>query len=236
MECAMRRRLAVTIVVAALATVGLAAATVMSKAEDVGMSSERLKRIHPMIQAHVDAKDFSGAVTVVARKGKVVHFEAHGLADVEANKPMQTDTLFRLASMTKPLTAVSMLMLVEEGRLVISDPVSKFIPEYKSPKVAVWNLPNDQAGAGPRARAAAAIEAGVAPRQRDRIGERGRARPRWLVGAHRPGPDDDRGDRERGDRLHGVPAGGVQPSPVTSMSSGLVKPDGQLSGTIRVIG
>ena len=148
MECAMRRRLAVTIVVAALATVGLAAATVMSKAEDVGMSSERLKRIHPMIQAHVDAKDFSGAVTVVARKGKVVHFEAHGLADVEANKPMQTDTLFRLASMTKPLTAVSMLMLVEEGRLVISDPVSKFIPEYKSPKVAVWNLPNDQTGAG----------------------------------------------------------------------------------------
>ena len=148
MECGMRRRLAGAIAVVALATSALAAATVVSKAEDVGMSSDRLKRIRPMIQAHIDAKDFSGAVTVVARKGKVIQFEAHGFADVEANKAMQTDTLFRLASMTKPVTAASILMLVEEGRLVISDPVSKFIPEYKNPKVAVWNLPNDSAGAG----------------------------------------------------------------------------------------
>jgi CubicO group peptidase (beta-lactamase class C family) len=77
-----------------------------------------------------------------------VHLEAHGMADVEGKKPMRADTLFRLASMTKPFTAVSILMLVEEGKLVLSDPVSKFIPEYKNPKVAVWNLPNDPAGAG----------------------------------------------------------------------------------------
>ncbi|HWE51603.1 MAG TPA: serine hydrolase domain-containing protein [Bryobacteraceae bacterium] len=125
-----------------------AAALPVSKPDDVGLSPERLKRIHSMIQSHIDAKDFSGAVSLVARKGKVVHFEAHGMADVEGNKPMRTDTLFRLASMTKPLTAASILMLVEEGKLVISDPVSKFIPEYKNPKVAVWNLPNDPAGAG----------------------------------------------------------------------------------------
>lgn len=125
-----------------------AATLPVSKPDDVGMSAERLKRIHPMIQSHIDAQDFSGAVTLIARKGKVVHLEAHGMADVEGKKPMRADTLFRLASMTKPFTAVSILMLVEEGKLVLSDPVSKFIPEYKNPKVAVWNLPNDPAGAG----------------------------------------------------------------------------------------
>ena len=148
MGTTMRRRFVGVVAVATLATSGFGATPVVSKAEDAGMSSERLKRIHPMIQSHVDGKDFSGAVTLVARKGKVVHFEAHGMADAEANKPMRTDTLFWLASMTKPVTTVSILMLLEEGKLVLSDPVSKFVPEYKNPKVAVWNLPNDPAGAG----------------------------------------------------------------------------------------
>jgi len=85
----------------ALAVSGLGATIAMTKAEDVGMSAERLKRIHPMIQSHIDGKDFSGAVTLVARKGKVVHFEAQGNLDFESGKPMRTDTLFRLASMTK---------------------------------------------------------------------------------------------------------------------------------------
>ncbi len=136
--------------IAALVAFGVGAGPTGSKPEDVAMSSERLNRIHPMIQGHLDAKDFSGAVTLVARKGRVVHFETHGLADVESHKPMSKDTLFRLASMTKPVTAVSILMLLEEGKLVLSDPISKFIPEYKNPKVAVWNLPNDPAGAGLR--------------------------------------------------------------------------------------
>jgi CubicO group peptidase (beta-lactamase class C family) len=122
----------------------------VSKAEDVGMSTERLTRIAPLIKSHIAAKDFSGAVTLVARKGKVVHFEAQGSVDLETNKPMRTDTLFRMASMTKPITAVAMLMLMEEGKLTLSDPVSKFMPEFKSPKVAVWNMPNDPSGAGSR--------------------------------------------------------------------------------------
>src|SRR5579883_628866 len=126
----------------------VAASLPTSRPEEVGISSERLKRIHDVIQAHLDAKDFAGAVTLVMRKGKVVHFEAHGLMDLESNKPMRTDTLFRMASMTKPLTAVSILMLMEDGKLVLSDAVSKFIPEFKNPKVAVWNLPNDPKGAG----------------------------------------------------------------------------------------
>jgi CubicO group peptidase (beta-lactamase class C family) len=146
----MSRRFASVVAVAALTASGVGAATAVSKAEDVGMSSERLKRIHSLIQSHMDAGDFSGAVTLVARKGRVVHFEAHGVADIEAKKAMSTDTLFRLASMTKPVTAVSILMLVEEGKLVLSDPVSKFVPEFKNPKVAAWNLPNDAAGAGLR--------------------------------------------------------------------------------------
>jgi CubicO group peptidase (beta-lactamase class C family) len=144
----MRLRCVGVVAVAALAASGFGATLAMSKAEDVGMSSERLKRIHPMIQGHIDANDFSGAVTLVARKGKMIHFEAHGFADVEAKAPMKTDTLFRLASMTKPVTAVSILMLLEEGKLVLSDPISKFVPEYKNPQVAVWSLPNDPAGAG----------------------------------------------------------------------------------------
>lgn len=126
----------------------LAASLTLSKPEDAGLSSERLKRIAPIINAHVESKEFAGAVTLVARRGKVVHLEAHGLMDREANKAMRPETLFRMASMTKPITAVAILMLMEEGKLVLTDPVSKFVPEYKNPKVAVWNLPNDPKGAG----------------------------------------------------------------------------------------
>lgn len=129
----------------------LSAATVpVVKPEDVGLSAERLKRIGLLVKAHIDAGALSGAVTLVARHGKVAHLEAHGQADVEAKKSMQTGTLFRLASMTKPLTAVSILMLMEENKLILADPVSKFIPEFKNGKVAVWNLPNDARGAGLR--------------------------------------------------------------------------------------
>ena len=143
-----RRRLFSAAAVAGLVASGMGAAPAVSKGEDVGMSSERLNRIAPLIQSHIDGHDFSGAVTLVARKGKVVHFKAHGMADVDAKKAMTKETLFRLASMTKPVTAVSILILLEEGKLVLSDPVSKFVPEFKAPKVAVWNLPNDPAGAG----------------------------------------------------------------------------------------
>jgi len=127
-----------------------AASPTMHKPEDAGLSSERLQRIRPLVKSHIDAKDFAGAVTLVARKGKVVHFEAHGSMEPDSARPMRTDALFRMASMTKPITAVALLMLMEDGKLVLHDPVSKFIPEFKSPKVAVWNLPNDPRGAGVR--------------------------------------------------------------------------------------
>jgi CubicO group peptidase (beta-lactamase class C family) len=140
---------ALRLVLVALLTTALVAASVgLAKPEEVGLSSERLSRIRSLIQSHITANDISGAVTLVARKGRLVHLEAHGLADIQARRPMQTGALFRMASMTKPLTAVSVLMLLEENKLLLSDPVSKYIPEFKNPKLAVWRNPNDPAGAG----------------------------------------------------------------------------------------
>jgi CubicO group peptidase (beta-lactamase class C family) len=108
-----------------------------AKPEELGLSTERLQRIHESIQHHINAGDISGAVTLVARKGRVVHFEAHGLVDLDAKKPMPKDALFRIASMTKPITGVAIMMLMEEGKIRLTDPVSKFIPEFKGMKVAV---------------------------------------------------------------------------------------------------
>src|SRR5258706_1752394 len=108
-----------------------------SKAEDVGMSTERLARIHDTVTRHIEAKDVSGAVTLVARRGKIVHFEAQGLADIDAKKPMMKDSIFRLASMSKPITAIAVMMMVEEGKIRLTDRVSAFIPEFKTMKVAV---------------------------------------------------------------------------------------------------
>ncbi len=116
----------------------LAAASLpVAKPEDAGFSSERLQRIHEAIMRRVDAGDISGAVTLVARRGHLVHFEAHGLMDIESKKPMTKDALFRLASSSKPITAAAILILMEEGKLKLTDPVSKYIPEFRNSKVAV---------------------------------------------------------------------------------------------------
>ena len=119
----------------ALAGLPLAGATV--KPESVGLSEERLSRIHDTMQRHIDAHDISGAVTLVARKGQIAWFHAQGLMDIEANKPMQKDAIFRVFSMSKPVCGVAILMLLEEGKVRLNDPVSKFIPEFKGSKVAV---------------------------------------------------------------------------------------------------
>jgi CubicO group peptidase (beta-lactamase class C family) len=121
-----------------IAVLPLAAASVQAtKPEDVGLSQERLQRIHEAIERHIDAGDISGAVTLVARRGRIAHLEAHGLMDIGSKKPMQKDAIFRLASMSKPITGVAILMLMEEGKIRLTDPVSKFIPEFKGLKVAV---------------------------------------------------------------------------------------------------
>ncbi|HEY9182685.1 MAG TPA: serine hydrolase domain-containing protein, partial [Gammaproteobacteria bacterium] len=116
----------------------LAGSIPTGKAEDVGMSSERLERIGPAMQQHIDAGEIAGVVTLVARRGQIVHFEAYGYADIAKRTPMRTDHIFGLASSSKPITAVAILMLVERGAVRLQDPVSKFIPEFGAPaQVAV---------------------------------------------------------------------------------------------------
>src|SRR5580765_4865749 len=98
-----------------------------AKPEDVGLSTERLKQIHNLIERRIETRDISGAVTLVARKGRVAHIEAQGLMDIETNKPMAKDAIFRIASMTKPVVGVAVLMMMEEGKIRLTDPVSRFI-------------------------------------------------------------------------------------------------------------
>ena len=139
-------RLSSMLVLVALLAVATAGAQVPAGSpDDVGLSAKRLERIGEMIQRAIDTKQISGAVTVVARRGRVAHFEARGLMDIEANVPMRQDTIFPIASMTKPVTGVAILMLVEEGKVRLSDPVSRFIPEFKQTKVA---MPRTDAAGG----------------------------------------------------------------------------------------
>src|ERR1700675_3018803 len=124
--------------VLALLTGPLAAASIqVAKPEEVGFSSERLARITETVKRHIDVHDIAGAVTLVARRGRIVQFEAYGLADLDTRKPMSRDSLFWIASMSKPITGVAILMLLEEGKVRLTDPVSKFIPEFQGLKVAM---------------------------------------------------------------------------------------------------
>ena len=116
----------------------LAGSLPTGKPEDVGMSSERLAQIGPAMQKHIDAGEIAGVVTLVARRGRIVHFEAPGYSDIAKRTPMKTDAIFGLASSSKPITAVAIMMLVESGDIRLSDPVSRYIPEFAAaPQVAV---------------------------------------------------------------------------------------------------
>ena len=120
-----KRAVLTSAIVGGLAVV-LAAATVPSgPPEDVGLSTLRLQRINEVVQRAIDEQQVSGAVTIVARKGQIAHFEAHGLMDLEAATPMKHDAIFPIASMSKPITGVAILMLVEEGKIRLTDPVSR---------------------------------------------------------------------------------------------------------------
>ena len=107
----------------------------MAVPEIVGVSTERLERIRPVMQGYVDEGHLPGFLTVVARRGKIVHFETIGMRDVEDNKPVEPDTIFRIYSMSKPITSVAVMMLYEEGHFQLGTPVSKFIPEFKNMEV-----------------------------------------------------------------------------------------------------
>ncbi|MGH6870365.1 MAG: serine hydrolase domain-containing protein [Rhizomicrobium sp.] len=107
----------------------------MDTQSPAGFSAEKLGAIAPLLQGVVDSGDLSGAVTLVWRGGQDVQFNAVGKRDIAAGKPMTRDTLFRIASMTKPITSVAAMMLVEEGRIALADPIAKWLPEFAGMKV-----------------------------------------------------------------------------------------------------
>ncbi len=105
--------------------------------ESVGLSRERLQRVESVMQQYVANKQIAGAVALVARKGRIAYVKSVGWQDLDTKKPMQDNTIFRIASMTKPITSVAVMMLHEEGRFRLDDPVHKYLPEFKDMKVLV---------------------------------------------------------------------------------------------------
>jgi CubicO group peptidase (beta-lactamase class C family) len=108
-----------------------------AKPETVGLSAERLNRIGTGVQHDIDDKRIAGAVTLVVRHGQVAWFKSQGMMDREASKAMRPDAIFRICSMTKPITSTAVMMLYEEGKFLLDDPISKYLPEFKNPKVLV---------------------------------------------------------------------------------------------------
>ncbi len=151
----MRRRLhwttavAVLLLPVALVTLSAIASIEIANPEDVGLSTDRLGRIHEAVQRHIADQNITGAVTAVTRRHRLVHLEAHGLMDVEAGTAMTEDAIFKIMSMTKPVVGVAILMLMEEGALRLNDPVSRFIPELADLSVAVERPAGRNRGDGP---------------------------------------------------------------------------------------
>ena len=109
----------------------------MADPESVGMSSERLERVGTAMQRYIDDDLVPGTVTLIARRGKIVHYEARGERWVEEGEAMEGDTIFRIASMTKPIASVALMTLFEEGHFLLTDPISKWLPEFTNMQVAI---------------------------------------------------------------------------------------------------
>jgi CubicO group peptidase (beta-lactamase class C family) len=106
-----------------------------ARSEEVGISSSRLARLSRVMEGHVEAGRMPGAIAVVVRHGRVVHFDLTGSMDIEAGKPMRRDTIFRIASMTKPIVSLALMQLYEEGLFQLDHPAAKYIPEFEDLKV-----------------------------------------------------------------------------------------------------
>src|SRR3982751_6780361 len=108
-----------------------------ARPEEFGLSGERLPRIQETLKADIDAGRIPGAVIAIARRGKLVALDAYGWRDKAGDLPVNTDTIFKTASMTKPMTAVGALMLYEQGKLLIDDPLAKYFPKFSEMRVAI---------------------------------------------------------------------------------------------------
>jgi CubicO group peptidase (beta-lactamase class C family) len=137
----MQKRTLMSILVAAVASAvlltGVQALELQAAPESEGFSSERLARIGAVMRAEIDKGTMPGAVTLIARHGKIVHVEAHGSLDPAKTTPMTMDAVFRAFSMTKPFVSVAAMMLVEQGRMKLSDPIATWLPEFKEMKVLI---------------------------------------------------------------------------------------------------
>lgn len=123
---------------------GWAADLGRAKPESVGMSSERLARIQPFMQRYVDDGKLAGIITVVARKGRIVHFETVGKLNLETGEPLRDDSLFRIYSMSKPIVATAAMILFEEGKFQLNDPVEKYLTPFKGARVLVDGVEVEQ--------------------------------------------------------------------------------------------
>ena len=121
----------------AMTNIVLAGDLQMAKPEAVGLSSAKLENIKTLLQAEVDKGNIPGAVVMIERKGKLVYSVAVGYQDKAASKPMHQDAIFRIYSMTKPLVSVAAMMLVEDGKMQLTDPISKFMPEFAKMQVSM---------------------------------------------------------------------------------------------------
>ena len=130
------RQFAAALLLWFVAVAVIAADLPRARPESVGLSSERLDNIRKVLGARVDAGEIPGYVALVARRGKVAYFEAYGVQNPNTRKPMTREAIFRIYSMTKPVTSVAAMMLVEEGKLRLSDPVSMYLPELANLQVA----------------------------------------------------------------------------------------------------
>src|SRR6516162_4651255 len=122
-------RLFITVALAWLALISIAAAETLPRAkpEEVGFSSDRLGRVTEMLRANIAAGEIPGAVLLIARHGKIAYFESLGTLDPKAKTPMRSDAIFRIYSMSKPITTVAAMILFEEGKLSLNDSVGKYI-------------------------------------------------------------------------------------------------------------
>lgn len=124
-----------------------ASAAEVNSPESHGFSSQRMQRLDAVVQDAVDRKQLAGGIVYLGRNGRTAYLKSYGMSDIEGGKPMSPDAIFRIASMSKAVTAVAVMILYEEGRFLLNDPVSKYLPAFKDPVVAI-PPPADGAGKG----------------------------------------------------------------------------------------
>lgn len=139
----------------------------LHRPEEVGMSQAGLQGIRAAVQKHIDNHNLAGAVTVVARHNKLVWYEAQGLRDPQTMEPLRKDDLFRMMSSTKPVTAVAVMMMLEAGKLSLNDNVSRFVPTFAKPRIAVAPEGWEKAQADPSAHAQMLAKVQLAPALRE---------------------------------------------------------------------